>query len=438
MKSAIFAASLAAFALSCAASAADYRAEAEQIALEIVSIHPRGPDIALSPAFIEARTELIAKAADTDLPHYAIALGRMFHAANDGHTAVLTIYSDAPEFAHRYPLKLKRFEDGLYVVAAKGEAETLLGARVTSIGGRKIDPLLRDFVASFAAGNRAWPAHWTAASMSIPGVLAGLDAAADLGAPVKFEGWKRGRRVTATLTAAADGHEGLTDIGKTAAPLAAVGGAPLNRIAEIADGKALALIIGGMEDEEKKSFEDFTRDASAALASTKAERVVIDLRENGGGNNMLTEPLRRTLVKSRFNRAGGIYILTSPATFSAAQNFATRLERETDALFAGEPTGGSPNHFGDAKFAKGVQSGLPYIISTLRWQDSPPFDNRAWILPDLPAPPTFDDYLAGRDGALEAALAHKAEATADDWRGRVVQPWGRESQTGDWKFFFEG
>jgi hypothetical protein len=36
--------------------------------------------------------------------------------------------------------------------------------------------------------------------------------------------------------------------------------------------------------------------------------------------------------------------LTSPQTFSAAMNFATRLERETDALFVGEPTGGAPNH----------------------------------------------------------------------------------------------
>lgn len=424
------------FSLTQYALAADYRAEAEQIAEEIVSIHPRGTEIAKSPAFIEARAALIEKAADTDLPHYAMALGRMFHAADDGHTAVLTVYSDAPEFKHRYPLKLKRFEDGLYVVAAKGEAGALLGARVTAIGGRKIDPLLRDFAASFAAGNRAWPAHWTATSMSIPGVLAGLDAA-QIGASVKFEGWKRGRRVSATLAAAADGHEGLTEIEKTPAPLATVGGAALNRVAEIADGKALALIIGGMEDEEKKSFEDFTREASAALASTKAARVVIDLRENGGGNNMLAEPLRRTLVKSRFNRAGGIYILTSPATFSAAQNFATRLERETDALFAGEPTGGSPNHFGDAKFAKGEQSGLPYIISTLRWQDSPPFDDRAWIMPDLPAPPAFADFVAGRDRALEAALSHKAEATADDWRERVVMPWGRDSQTGDWKFFYE-
>ena len=119
------------------AMAANYRAEAEQIAAEIVTIHPRGTEIAAAPAFIAAKKALLEIATDTDLPHYAVALGRLFHAADDGHTAAIPLYGEAPEFKQRYPLKLKRFEDGLYVVAAKGDAAPLLGGRVTSIGGRK-------------------------------------------------------------------------------------------------------------------------------------------------------------------------------------------------------------------------------------------------------------------------------------------------------------
>jgi C-terminal processing protease CtpA/Prc len=174
------------------------------------------------------------------------------------------------------------------------------------------------------------------------------------------------------------------------------------------------------------------------MNATKADRLIIDLRRNGGGNNMLAEPLRRMIVKSRFNQRGALYVLTSPQTFSAAQNFATRLERETEAIFVGEPTGGAPNHFGDAKFAVAPKSQIPYIISTLRWQDSPPFDERGWILPDIPAPPSFDDYASGRDAALGAALADApGEETLDAWARRVVEPWDRDSQKMDWTFFFE-
>jgi len=423
--------------LTAAASAEDYRAEAETIASEIVSVHPRGAEIAALAEFVDAKSALLDKASDTDLPHYAMMLGKLFHAANDGHTAAIPMLGESPEFKQSYPVRLKRFDDGLYVVAAKGVAEKLLGARITAIGTRKIDPLLRDFVSIQASGNRAWPANWTATGMTVPGYLIGLDAVSTLEAPVRFEAVKSGRRISVLVTASEDGNAGLIEIERPLPPLAAQGDGAANYIAEIADGKALAIVIGAMENEEKKSFQQFTAEASAAIAKTKAVRVVIDLRDNGGGNNMLAEPLRRTLVKSRFNRPGGIYVLTSPATFSAAQNFATRIERETDAIFVGEPTGGSPNHFGDARFATGGKSGIAYIISTLRWQDSPPFDQRPWIVPDIPAPPTFSDFAAGRDRALDLALADQPEAAENDWRDRVVQPWDRPSQKTGWRFFWE-
>lgn len=421
------------------ASAENYRAEAEQLAREIVEIHPRGAEIAAAPSFVAARDALFAMAGDTDLPHYAIALGRMFHAANDGHTASVPVYSELPEFTQHYPIRLRRFKDGLYVVAAKGAALPLLGARLTRIGGKDVDALVLQFVDAQAAGNRAWPTRWAEVGLAIPGYLIGLNAAKDLLQPVRFEAIGSGaKRVAAALTPAANGREGLQGLKRKNSTLETLAGDQTNSAFEIENGQALVLSVGAMEDGEKKSFEAFTAEATAALRATKAARVIIDLRDNGGGNNMLAEPLRRTLIKSRFNRPGGIYVLTSPATFSAAMNFATRLERDTDAIFVGEPTGGSPNHFGDAKFTQAPVSKIPYLISTLRWQDSTPFDTREWILPDLPAAPTFADYVAGRDRALEAALAHDAGADPNtEWRDRVVKPWDRESQNADWHFFYE-
>lgn len=421
------------------ATAADYRAEAEQIAKEIVTVHPRGAEIAASPDFVAAKTALLAEAGNTDLPRYVMALGRLFHAANDGHTAAIPLYGDAPEFKQRYPLKLKRFDDGLYVIAAKGAAAPLLGGRVAAIGGREIDALLRDFVGVQASGNRAWPANWTPVGMTVPGFLIGLGAASGLDAEVRYDvAFAGGRRASATLRAAADGRDGLANLQRVASPLESLGAGASNFAAEIDDGRALAIVIGAMEDGPEKSMRAFSMEAIAAVNGTKADRLIIDLRDNGGGNNMLAEPLRRTIVKSRFNQRGALYVLTAPQTFSAAQNFATRLERETEAIFVGEPTGGAPNHFGDAKFATGPQSGIPYLISTLRWQDSPPFDERDWILPDLPAPPTFADHVAGEDAALAAALADRpAEEHLEAWARRTMQPWERESQKADWRFFFE-
>ncbi|MDX1556319.1 MAG: hypothetical protein R3212_09860, partial [Xanthomonadales bacterium] len=81
-------------------------------------------------------------------------------------------------------------------------------------------------------------------------------------------------------------------------------------------------------------------------------------------------------------------------------------------------------------------SGLPYIVSTLRWQDMPPFDQRPWILPDIPAPPRIEDFLGGRDLALERALEYTVQE-GPDWALRKTQPWARESQKAEWTFFYE-
>jgi hypothetical protein len=437
MKHVILAATAALWASSTFALGADYRKEAEQIAQEIVTLHPRGAEIGIDERFIRARAQLLEMAGNTDLPHYALALGKLFAAADDGHTAGIPAYGEDPLFVRRYPMELRRFHDGVYVVGAKGAASPLLGGRVIRVNGEDVNEILRSLVASSAQGNRAWPASFVARLLSSPGWMAGLDVGgANVADAATFDVTLPSGEMRGASFSASEDREGLSKLERPKTFIEAAAHGRMNFAAR--KGRVLVLYLGGMEDQEGRTFEQFTAEAASALSDLKLTRVIVDLRDNGGGNNMLAEPLRRTLIKSRFNKPGGLYVLTSPSTFSAAMNFTTRLERETDAIFVGEPTGGAPNHFGDAKFAHGPQSGIPYIISTLRWQDSTPFDHRRWIAPDLPAPPLFSDWIKGRDAALEAALAHDpGTLPKTDWRGRVVSPWERESQTASWRFFFE-
>jgi C-terminal processing protease CtpA/Prc len=190
-----------------------------------------------------------------------------------------------------------------------------------------------------------------------------------------------------------------------------------------------------MDDIEGKTFEAFTRETFGAMAAPGIERLVVDLRRNGGGNNYLAEALRKRIERSAFNRPGGLYVLVGPRTFSAAQNCANRLERETFATFVGEPTGGAPNHYGDAALFTGEVTGISAIVSTLPWFDSYPQDTRPWILPDLPVSETFADWQGGRDAALQRALTHQSTATADELDPSRIFYFRRESQK-DWRPFW--
>ena len=86
-------------------------------------------------------------------------------------------------------------------------------------------------------------------------------------------------------------------------------------------------------------------DRLTRLARTKkVRRVVVDARLNGGGDNTtywsLVEAIRRAGRKA--------VLLVGRKTFSAAGNFAAVVDAQTRARIVGEPSGGSPNQWGDS------------------------------------------------------------------------------------------
>src|SRR3954452_24964879 len=78
------------------------------------------------------------------------------------------------------------------------------------------------------------------------------------------------------------------------------------------------------------------------------ERLVIYLRKNDGGNNFLNRALVHGLIRcDKVNRNGHLFVLIGRRTFSAAMCCAVDIERSSQVIFVGEPTGSSPNHVGE-------------------------------------------------------------------------------------------
>lgn len=49
----------------------------------------------------------------------------------------------------------------------------------------------------------------------------------------------------------------------------------------------------------------------------------------------------------KINQRGKLFVIVGRQTFSAAMNGAAEIERHTNAIFVGEPTGSSPNFVGE-------------------------------------------------------------------------------------------
>ena len=415
------------------------RAEVEALRRFAETTHPRGREAA---ADADWRTRWDALAAEADaisIGAYYVRTRRALGWFKDGHTTVLPFefVGGPPEGPLRLglPVRARAFHDGLYVNAGKEEGAALVGARLTRIGDMDATAFMRA-VAEQWPGNDAWAHRWAGSHLSEPALLQGLGAIGDAAAPVRVEGLRGRQRVRATLRPREGATADLVEMERTPSRRetwereAGVG----NYVR--VEGRAVYISCNDMNDVEGKTFANFTRECFAAMDNPDTDRLIFDVRRNGGGNNFWPEALRKRILRSRFNRPGALYVLTSPFTFSAAQNPSTRLERDSFAIFVGEPTGGSPNHYGDASVTRGEATGIHSMVSTIPWFDSYPMDEREWILPDLPAPVTFADARTGTDRALDIAMSHTTDEEANELSRARVFYYQRESQQAGWRPFW--
>ena len=377
---------------------------------------------------------------------YVVELRRLLGWFGEGHTTVLPFefLGAAPEplaagvWGFVFPLKAVPFHDGMWVAEAAGDALRLLGGRILSVNGRPIERVMSDHAAAWPSENPAWAHTWGQQLLHYAGALHGLDVIrGGPEAPVTIDAIFPDGRVESAVVRPARGvaperqrvARSLTDPERFA--LDAKGG---NFTRALPNERALYVSIDDVSDVEGATFSQLTESILAGMKSKDVERIVVDLRRNGGGDNYLSEPLRHEIARSRFNRSGGLYVLIGPKTFSAAQNLANRLERETLAVFVGEPTGSAPNIVGDPELLVGDATGVTVMVAKARWFDGGPDDHRRWIFPDIFTPSIAADWVEGKDRALSAALADTAGG-GFEFSG-YARYFERDSQRADWRPFW--
>ena len=342
-----------------------------------------------------------------------VELMRLAAAVADGHSNV-SPWRDTLVAFHTLPVALYRFQEGYFVRAATREHAGLLGARVLRIGDVSIDSAEALVAPLLGRDNAMAVVQWAPQLLRMPEVLHALGLARDpSGAELTLELGGQRQRVTLRATErfpnlTGDGDrswtlpEGWVDLRERARqPLW------LERVTEtrwftyVPEGRLLYLQLNAIA-QPGEPMEAFFARALTAADSAGAERFVLDLRHNGGGNGYFNYPIVRALVRSRFDEPGRLFVITSRRTFSAAQMLISDLEKWTHPVFVGEPSGSRGNHYGDSQRLLLPHHGVTVRVSTLWWQYWDPRDTRQWIDVQLPAPLTVADYAAGRDPALEA------------------------------------
>lgn len=392
----------------------DWSADLDALARDLPRLHVDFDDAYAGGRFSlrlnEAR-ELAATGSRTEMEMAILAVVAA-GGTGTGHDGVVPL--QRPLRWRFYPLSYWEFEDGLFVTLARDR--TLEGARVERIGGRRPREVLKR-LERYVTGDNPGHRRYRSASLLVfaePLVALGL-AEADGGLPLEISGpdGAPARRVVLEPVRLAS-LGGLLWARRSQSAVATWSPAdPRPRSEPIAlvpgpDPGTLVLRYHAVRDRE--AIESVAQ-RLARPEQGSIRRLVVDLRANEGGNNELNEPLVRALAGHPvFDRPGGLFVLLSRRTFSAAANFALALERRTAAVFVGEPSGFAPIHFGDTELLMLPRSRILVRFATRRWQEDPPGVRRPALEPDLPVPFRASDHFEDRDPVWAALDAYTPPA----------------------------
>jgi len=329
-----------------------------------------------------------------------VGLMRLVALPGDGHTTLRR-----GSGFRALPLALTRLADGVYVTAADDDRAGILGARVVAIGDLATAELEAAAAALVSHENDAWLRVQVPQLLVIPEVLHALGAVSD---PSRVTVWVEdgtGARLSAEAPALSS-PPALVDL-----TTAAGARLPLHRQRPndnywftLVEGSRTLYLEYNRCQQGPEPFGTFADRVLRLLDQNAADRLVVDVRHNGGGDSQVDDPLIRGLQDRPAQRQRGrLFCLIGGETFSSGLWTADDL-RKLGAVLVGSPTGGKPNSYGDVRTFSLPNSRLEVGYSTkyfrlLEGEDPPS------LMPEVAVEPTIADLRAGRDPLLEAAIA---------------------------------
>jgi peptidase S41-like protein len=345
-------------------------------------------------------------------PEIVFALRRLTAMIGDPHTRIsFHVYKS-------YPITLYQFSDGVFVTAAAPEYKSLLGAKLVRIGETDIESA-KEAVRPLITFENEWrfkdqfPNYITD-----PDNLYLLKILPSVGEGDFTFSDRDGNRFTVKLRPV------LTNVGiKFISPFDAPARTPLymrnperNYWSEyLPDSKTLYLHYRRCAEMPSQPFNRFAADLLKFMDQNPVERLVIDLRLNGGGDSAIFDPLIKVLSRRRHvhrqrgqqkgqqrGQQGNLFVLIGRRTFSSALLNAVELKEETKPILIGEPAGQRPNFYGEVEIMTLPYSRLRVHYSTrfFKTMDGDP----PALAPDIEVEPSSSDYMSGRDPVLERAL----------------------------------
>ena len=361
-------------------------------------------------AEIERRLET---AGDTE---FLLDLMSLTALAGDSHTSIAIGGAAA---LRAYPFAMVRRSESWYLSAVAPEEKELLCQEVTELAGKPVEEVIDAFGTLFSSDNRVHLRRSFRQACNVADIYEYLGLV------------KAGEPLTVTLKNGKDlalEPMGLEEMNQLKALRISdrIKGQPETAaqdayyLAKPLTEEVYYIQYNVCGEAKDLPMEDFAAQVTKDLRAGDYSRILLDLRNNGGGSDGVIWPLLDYL---RLAMDGGCELvgLIGEATFSSALINAVEIQ-EMGGVLAGEPAGGSVCHFGAVKTFQLPNSKVRGQVSSKYLDLNTLLDAAAGrgvvaLEPDTLVYQTLEDTLAGKDTLVDWLLAHPERLTQKAYPG---------------------
>ncbi|WP_297764909.1 tetratricopeptide repeat protein [uncultured Muriicola sp.] len=364
-------------------------------------------------AEVEKLYQAIPQLADHEV---LVGLARLVAMFEYGHTILGYWEEKIP--IHQLQVVLYEYDDGIFVQGVHKDYPNILGAKLLAIEGMPVKDVLKAMRPVVPAENDSYLKAYGLHYLNFPEFLHAQGVIKEMSTSIEFFLEKDGMKFQQQLEAVpfnrparqygmvVPGAEWLESRDLTQTPLYLKNLEKIYYYEYLEDKKTVYVRQSQIQDDSLQSIPEFYAEVFDFIDKNEVDKLILDVRLNGGGNNYKNKPVVTGVIASKINKPGKFMVIIGRRTFSACQNLVNELHTYTNAIFVGEPTAENINFYGDNSPVTLPNTQLNAYMSFAWWQDKPQWENRPALYPHIATGLTFEQYRTNQDPALEAALAY--------------------------------
>ena len=399
------------------------RQDLDFVANRLPALHPNFFAQISRESYRQAVSAVDAKLPTATDAEFYVAVAQLVALAADGHTS-LNLTTAPFQF---FPLRLRWFDDGIFVTRASSPYAETLAARLVRIADTPILNAIDRLATVIPHENDEWLHDLLPNFIINQTILQGL-------------GLAPGTPTTSLTFQTLGGREFTLQVGTNAAPLILAvpeSDGPIPHYQQNAsdnywysylpDDRVLYFRYNSCVEMPARPFNSFAANLLATLDANPVDTFVFDLRSNTGGNSALIAPIFNGIA-ARFARLSAnprfrIYDVFNGGTFSSGLMNAedllisyprsipgpnTSVNLSTRVVSIGQPTGGKPTHYGNVTSFVLPGSGIAGQRSTTLWNAPAGIPDADSLFPFVPVTLRSTDYFARFDPVMASILGRGA------------------------------